>query len=368
MSTVVYQLRLKDTDGALQAIFDQFSTLTYTKILNGVGTLTFLMDGEDTRKSLFTVDSRVEVWRRDPLAFSWYLDYEGFVRSVRRYINEEGMKLFEVTCLHPNSLLSRRVILPTAGSEFNSQSGPADTVLTNIVLANAGSMAASQRQIPEFTVTTATGSATNYTSEFRYENLYDSCIDIITSIREAGSSTACDFSVESSGIAGFNFRTYYPYYGNDKTTGTASAVVFSLERSNMNVPGYLDNHAEEVTSIFVLGSGEGANRNVYNIVSESASSVSVYNRIESQVDAQEAEDAAAITAVSNLALQENRRIRQLSFVPVETESTRYGLHWVLGDLVTARFDDQEFTCRAEAISVEVTESEGETLNAVMTSV
>ncbi len=363
---IKYQVRLHDSAGVLLAVFDEWDLITYNKKVNYLGDWIYRIDADDTRKDLFALDGFFMVYRRDQaISLAWTLDFGGFVRRFARAVQPDGSELFEAAGFDFKHLLARRVVIPDSGDEFDVQSSVADTAMYEIVKDNAGSGAIAARDFVTEAIAAAT--ASSIAIESRQENLLDTCIRISEMAQQAG--TGVDFDVYLSGTDTFNFKTYVPQLGLDKTWGNGSndPVIFSTEHDNMNEPQYVDDRSEEKNFIYVLGAGDGATREITEVEDSGASDDSPFNRIEAVVQAQNATGAGA-TDEGDMAIRRNRRKRCLVFQPLETPATRYTRDWVLGDLVTARYDDLDFSVKIGAVTVTVDAQGGETLGVVTRNV
>ena len=66
-----YQVWLKDPNGSVVAVFDNWLALDYTKRTRTYGYYQLVLSADDPRLELFEIDGQVEIWRRWP-GGEWY--------------------------------------------------------------------------------------------------------------------------------------------------------------------------------------------------------------------------------------------------------------------------------------------------------
>lgn len=353
------EARLYDTGGNLIALFDQPFSASWTKLTNKVSSLTFTINGNDSRAMLFATDYLLEIKRRDlDAGLAWYTEFIGLVRDQGDTYDQSGLHTYTVTALGLLYLLQDRSIVPAVGSELDSYNAPGDSAIYNLVNKNVGPGAVdSARRLSGLTVTVAAGVGPTIVQDFRWN---DQLLQALQGISDACwlAKPGVDFDVVWGGATTpasvtFNFKTYSPQLGTDRTYQNAfsnPATIFSQAYGNMEAPTYLLGRDNEATFAYVLGAGSGGSRQVFSVALNAASD-SPWNRHEIVVDAQNVTSQAMATVSANAELYKRRKLQQLSFNPMQTSATRYGRDWVLGDLVTAYFSGQQFTCRVMGVTI-----------------
>lgn len=356
------ELRLySGTDGSILAIFDQWVSLRETKLLDKVGDLTLVLDGNDPKTALFTIDCLLELRRTDlDIALAWYTEFIGLVRDTSDAFDGSGLRQFTVKAYDLKHLLTRRTIIPAAGSELDSYNTAADTIQYQLVNKNAGPGAAdSTRRLTGLSVTAAAGTASVLAQDFRY---HTQLLAALSTLSDAAwrAGVGADFDVLWSGPSTtpannllFTFTTYVPQLGTDRTVGNAGAnppTIFSQTFDNIEMPVYTDARVNEATMAYVLGAGSGASRQIFQVLL-TAAAASLWNRNELVVDAQNVTTQAMANAVANAELFKRRRAQSLSFSPIQTQATRYGRDWKLGDLVTAYYAGKTFNARVQGVTI-----------------
>lgn len=332
-----YQVRLYNTAGTLQAVFDDWRTMELQRRVGTYDLLTFSIDGADSRKTLFTLDSIVEVWRRVGDA-SWYREATLLHRTPGRQITERGTRIFTCYARGLIDLLRRREILYPANSAFTLKGAVAETVMKAYVEENAGPTAleslgrAADGALSGFTVEPSAGRGIEWAGQRSWQNL----LDVLQEISAAGNVDydVVRTDVPGSGSATFEFRCYFPQLGTDRS-GT---VQFATQFGNMQNPYYTLSRTEEYNRVVALGAGQDSARRY--IVQESAYAIdSPWNTIEKTQDARQEDTLSGLIAIATAALETGQPQEQFTFTVLQTAAYQYGRDYFLGDIVSAAFDD-----------------------------
>jgi hypothetical protein len=340
-----YQLRIYDTNGQQQAITTEWNSLYFFNRSNDFGYHTISIDAADPRLQYFTTDAIIQVLRRERSAgVLWYQEYLGFHRTSEIQVTDRGNRLFYSIGRSVVDLLARRVIMFRPGDDVlggpadgGAIEGPADDVMKSYVYYNAGPQAltAVGRMTDGVTlglsVSANTSQADNWAGSRHYRNL----LDVLKEISDAKS---VDFDVVWTGGQRFEFRTYFPQRGTDRSgAGTAAPVVFSLEHANMSAPYYTVSRVNEVTKVVVLGQGEGTDRQFvvrHNVPEEI---ISPWNVIEFSHDARNETTISALNDLGDAHLLDKGPDSHLSFQTLQSPASVYGRDYFVGDLVVASF-------------------------------
>lgn len=349
-----YQVRLYDTSYNLKAIFDNWSTCVIEHQVNRASTLQFAIPDNDTRTALFVVDAFIEVWRRNAEAgIDWYAEYGGFVRTTQHVLSNEGRRIFNVWARGYIDLLKRRSIRYYADTSGSTKTGPAETVMKEFVEENAGPSAtvANGRKTDGVTdglTVQADGAlGSDWTGARAWRNLLEVLQEITESVNDI------DFDVVKTGATSFEFRTYSPQLGTDRREGVAAdPLTLAVELGNMTNVYVTTPRTDEITSVLVLGEGEGVDR-VTTEVQGASLGDSPWNLIEVDRDARTEETVDGLTAVGNQVVADSAPRIQFAFDIVETPSTVYGRDFVLGDLLTARYGSTTVGVKVEKVNLNV---------------
>ena len=342
-----YQLRLKDDTGNLVAIIDDWRSLSFSKIVNEVGSLTLTMNGKDAKVALFGLDGQLEVWRRDiGTGVDWYIEWEGFLRTFSHTYDDDGNYEFSAAAVTYNHLLKRRIVGYQAGSTQSVSSGAADDAMNQIVRENLGSLATVingrvlEGAIPGFSVQADSTSAPAFDGQNSFKNVFELLLEI-------SKATSVDFDVVGVGDGLYEFKTFYPTRGNnlttvglDVTTGLNSSgnypVVFNPLLGNMGTPTYEENRSDEVTFAIIGGQGTETDRNIL-VLPSSAANDSVLNQIEVYSDSKSSEGNDDLDSDADTILADKQQKQTFEFTPLMTPTSAYANQYYWGDFVTAQF-------------------------------
>lgn len=365
-----YKVRLKDQSSIVVAEFDQaaWRSLSLNHKVNESTSCRLEIDDNDARRSLFELDGQIEVWRRNPIVgLDWTREWEGMHRTSNRQIFAGDNESFVSWSYKYIELLRRRYIMYVAGSAQANKSGVGETVMKEYANENAGPAALlslGRLQTLEsdgvtlgLSIEADSGGGSSWEGGRAYKNL-------LAVLQEIGRSTGVDFDVVSlDDPQTFEFRTYVGQRGADRTTvgldenGLNAAgnkpVIFSVGFGNMAVPILSEDRTNEVTNVSVLGQGVETEREVVHVGDDDAISASPWNRRETVLQANQESATSGLTSAGEEKLAEAEKREDLSFNVLQLASSYYGVHYFLGDLITARYKDQEFNKRIDEVRITV---------------
>lgn len=155
----------------------------------------------------------------------------------------------------------------------------------------------------------------------------------------------------------FSFVTRSGQWGSDKRAGQPGQVILSPERGNMGEWRLEADYTNEVTVAIAGGRGQNDERIIVSEIDSTRLKKSPFNRRERYYDATNADTTALVQAVARARLREGEPKITLTCDLVETPGTTRGVHFDLGDLVTAsvKVRDQrlQFDFRLDTIYVSV---------------
>ena len=354
---VRYQIRVYDTSGVLQAVFDRFRSLQIEHRTNIASTCTLGMYGLDPNVAAFGLDCLVEVRRTFPEAgLGWYTEYIGMHRTPQHQITEADSRIFTSYSRGLLDLINRRSVRYYADTEGSAKGpAPADDVIKQYVRENAGSLATiangrlSDGVLPGLTVAPNLGQAAIYEGAHAWKNLLECCKDI-------GEPHNVDYDVVWLGGTNFEFRTYFPQKGTDRSEGTPEAVIFGVAQGNFKNPSHTFSRTDEITSCLVLGPGEGPLRDTTLVLSPRTIE-SPWNLIEQDQNANTEDRLNALIAIGNEVLYEKRAAFNFTFDPIQTALSAYGKHYFLGDIVTSMMLGVPFNVKIEAVNINLSDNQ-----------
>lgn len=127
---------------------------------------------------------------------------------------------------------------------------------------------------------------------------------------------------------GLWFETYQP-------TDRTAKVKFSLGLSNMSEFTY-KRTAPEVNYVYVGGAGEGTARTIYE--KGDNASIALWGRREGFIDATSAATTTELDAAATKELTDKRERNSFAVTPVDLPKMAFGVHYGLGDRVSAVLD------------------------------
>lgn len=358
-----YQLRIIDTAGATQAVITDFLSLVYTRVVNEPGLIAFSLRDDHPALAYVTHNNQVEVWRKnDDIGLDWGSSPE-FVGIIRSLVwSTDETTTLDVQAPGVMSILSWRIIGYRAGTLLRSDfvDDPPETIMKHIVRYNCTSSG-----------TTADGRVRVATTSGKISNLYtvtvetdlgrgtaitkgcawDNVLDALQSIQL---TSGADFDLVKTGVATFDFRYYPGQRGTDRT----ASLVFSLERGNMVSPSFIDSRIGEATVAVVGGAGEAQQR-VVTIAT--GANFSTSRAFELFTDATQEDSANGRTQAGKARLVETEQKSRFTFGALQAPNAYYGVHYTLGDKVTAVYRGVSTVQKVRAVSVQFDDSQGEVI-------
>jgi len=336
--------------GTEKRLITDYLSLVYTRSVNDFDYCVFQLGDNHPAITDLVDKAQIEIYRRNvDYGIDWYRDFVGLLRKPTDFATDnEGRTVATFAAMDILGQLAWRTIAWYTGvtdrSEFTSIK--AETIMKNLVKYNAGSLAlASNGRIRDAVITgitTETDSARGNTKSWSCAP-EDNLLETLQKLVAAGAGG--DFALVKTGAQTFEFRFYPGQLGTDRT----ATVVFSLANGNMTEPHYVVDYTEEKTVAIVGGEGKGADRVV--VVRNSAAFNSSTNNIETFVNGSSYKTVTALEAVGDGELYDRQARPALTFKPLQTKSTAYGLHYFLGDLVSAEYRGVTTTQKIQRVTI-----------------
>lgn len=331
---------LYDTNGQKVAVFDDWITLEIKHTLNSFSTAVLELDGNDPRLSYFLLDTILEVWRR--AGDYVYLEYIGFHRTAERQLSTEQQYTFISNSVGLLHLVRRRVVAYVAVTAFTLKQAPAETVMKQIVNENLGPGAISPPRfvagvMPGFSIAADGALGPVYTAQLDTSNVLDVLNNISTAIIDTTTLNTVDFDVIRTGPITFEFRTYWPQRGVDRT----ASLAFSPELGNMSGPVYRIDRTDEVNQMIVLGPGQGSSQWILPVAGTGQTD-SPWNTLEATTNgsgSSTTDSYDSLLSAGQTALNESMPKETFTFDVVQEDIALYGRDYTVGDRVTARLAD-----------------------------
>lgn len=364
-----YYITLRDWQGKLLTIIDNWEKLSYASGVNKVGSYELVLQRGDPRAAMFALDYVIEVYRSVPgIDLSWYREFIGLHRKVDHITQQNGKRLFVSTGTDLYDMLARTIVGYHEGTINADKSGNGETVMKAYVEENCGASATAENYrlfpgvIPGFSVEPTRGGGLIWEGSRSFENLMDVVHDIAT-------LTLVDFWIEYTADGKFVFRTFNNQMGIDRSytgingsTGKNKAgnspTVFSSKFGNVQDMRYTLDRLSESNTVYVLGEGDGSTRTALVRYSDKANS-SPFNRRE--IARPYTGYQYEMIIFGDEELNNTASKQELQFQPLQQASSCYGKHYNLGDKVTIM--DEDITVHKRIVGVNITVQDNkETVN------
>lgn len=357
-----YQVLLRDPFGNQLAILDAFSSLEYTRTVNGIGALVITLPMQYDQYLFVAgdvkLDNRIEVYRRIGTGL-FYLETETqwFVRKGSKLLTEDGQRLSTITCEDANSLLKRRIVAYNAGSSQADKTTFADDMMKAIVSENFGASATDvTRSIATYLVVQANLSlGPSLSKAFARRRVLPVLQELAASAFQAGTFLA--FDVVSTQPSALEFRTYTQQRGIDHRWPSGSnPVIMGAEYGNLTdiERGY--DHTKEITYAYAGGQGQGANRQVGTSTDATRANASPFNRVEDFLDGRSSSSQAGLNAEADNLVRSGNVLQTFKAKFLDTPATTYGLHFGFGDQITGVFEGETIDLRVNQVHMTVRNS------------
>lgn len=358
-----YAIWLLTDDGVDLAQLDRIHSLEYSMAVNDIGACKLVLPG-DYDYALFGPDNIVEVWRQ-PDGGALHLERAYLIRRRVRKTDANGLPSIEVTGYDGNELLKRRIVAYYSGSAQASQTDQADDMCKVIVRQNMGASVTDTARDWDstlFTVAADLAAGPSISKSFAWRNVLNVLQDIAEASRTAG--TRLYWDVVPLGSAKFEFRTFTGQRGIDHSYPDGQGVVLvGMEYGNLADAELDEDWSEEATYVYGEGQGEGANRTQQTAEDTIRSGRSVWGRREVLADARDQSASAGVLARARQRLDEGRPTIRFKGRIVDTEQSKYGLHWHWGDKLTGIYEGQKYDAMVRTVRVSVDENGRETVDA-----
>jgi hypothetical protein len=356
--TTAYRLDFYDISGTLQAVLTSsaaadgdgeksgFLSLAYTKRVNKPGLMQFVLRGDHEILTSLADKWQIEVHRK-PDSAAWARDFVGIYRQPKWTISDR--KTFVGLCPGLTSMLGWRIVNWAANIANRTKftSAKAETIMNTLVSYNAAANATTGNgRKRNGAITGLTVEADG--AEGNTVDWYCAQANLLETLQELAQIAGGDFDLVKTSPTAWQFRWYTGQLGTDRTV----SVIFSVELGNMANVHYSELRIQEKTVACVWGQGEDAGR---DYVTRQGANYSSSNDIEMYVDAKDIdqEATAALNARGDQKLKEAQMVEVFEFDVLQAPQTRYGVHYFLGDKVTAvnPFSGVSLPLKVDAVSI-----------------
>jgi len=272
---------------------------------------------------------------KDPLKPGWYRDFTGLVLTEPE-INQsdDGTYTAVVRGRGLNEFLYSEYIDYEPGTSQAAKSGPAETVAKEYVDENIGPNAGTDaggysRVRAGLTVEADSGSGATWTGDKSRKLLGD----VLQEIADTGPG---DYMIVQTGNATFEFQWRSPYWGQDKTAGNGERAPVILSARLGNIEGLTSSvsYLKAVSGVIVYGQGTGSSRKAGTSYDTTLTAQTSWARKVVVRQQRSGVDQDALDAEAYAKLRENRPEIRIDGTVKLIASSRYNVHWGLGDLIT----------------------------------
>lgn len=374
------------------AASDEFQSIDIQHTLNSPSTCTLTLDANANAAlcAALSLDCLIELVRWDTTstpALAPYTEYVGFDRTTIRQTSDKDQRARASMSEGLIGLLKRREVwYPTNTVPLTSplpqspeyKTGDAAWVICQYVWDNCGPGAAdphaftvnlgadggivsgSQPRLrpvaqPGLTVLMATPTPPYGTLAYPRPLIqwsgHSANKNVLNTIQDIAAGSLLYFDVVWLGGYNFEFRTYWPFRGQDKTRGNNQnnrAIIFTTDLQNIGTPKYTNSRLAEATVCLTTGAvapGAAYGEVLDNIQTSTHATDSPYNDIETSTtlsqptvtDLVQADNQLAVAGQARLVKAANEETIEFTLLP--TPTCQYGRDFALGDLVTIEYED-----------------------------
>lgn len=311
-----YKLYVRDSNFNRIAEIDDYTKLELLINFNGVGTWTLDIPTQSNASFLLAQpQSGIIVVREEQTLFS------GPMGIVDRKWTKDSDTM-EISGFDDNFWLTRFLAYPVpSGPPYTSQaydirSGAAETVIKAYLNANIGASAQTQRKI---NIVTAADQARglNVTGNARFQTL----LELFAPLALTGGDIGFNITQDNNQLL---FDCYIP-------TDKSNSVIFSPLLGNM-IDFEYKNAAPSENYIIAGGTGDGTAR-IFSEFGDS-NSISQWGRYEFFLDDTNSSSVDSLNQAIQNNLSQRALQTSLSITPTDTDATKFGRDYNLGDIVS----------------------------------
>jgi hypothetical protein len=362
--SIEYSCRLEDPYGEPLESFSNFADPTdgggagLDYVLNvGQEAALLLTLPSTVDLSLFNVDCRLRPFRsihgRTP-----YNDNQSCYLLRKKTITNGW---YRFTGRHVNSLFTRRIVGYSTGTAFAVKTDNAGDIIKQLARQNIGANIDASRDTVLTSANLVTpgylsiepdlGHGVSVTRETARGELLRIFQDLAADSTQSGTYLAFGLA-GGSGSNPFELVTKVGQWGEDRQD-----LVLSPDQGNIENWKVEIDHNDEATVIIAAGTGQGSLRIKQVAVDTARVSTSPFGHIEKMVDVPNGDSAAKVLSYAQASLRQYEPRISFEADLVETAKATRGVHFDLGDIVTARVTVQgnvlQFPCRLDTVYVSV---------------
>ncbi len=342
-----------------------------------IGTLTLTLPGGHDYTN-FRRDARIAFYRTPPAEFTagdpklqlvgnttWLLI--GRKRRIER-VGEGWKESIIIKAVHPNHLLTRRVIAYDEGRAEADKTDLADDAIKAYVRENftAATDATRDWGASLFAVDADLGASPSTDKAASYQTVLNVCQQLAAAATTAGTYTG--FEIHGTETSAFTLRTYTGQRGANRSSTSGQALVLSAASGAFDSSELEEDWSDMVSYVYAGGGGKGDERVITASWDTALINGSPYGLIEYFQNAGSTDDGAVTTTEADRALRERRPRLLFTSSVRDTEFATFGEEYDWGDRVVGEYarpdplgagfvDVQQFDCRVDPVHIHVERSE-----------
>lgn len=251
-------------------------------------------------------------------------------------------------------MLKDRIVAYYAHTDETDRTDQVDDFAKEIVRENLGTQAATARDVSTYlAVAPDITQGPSLSKAYAWQNVLTTIEGLQGAALLQGTKIYFDVVPQLSTdlLVRFTFNTYLDQPGSDRTgVSSYEKMIFSEARGNLIDPMVEYDWRDRPTVAYGLGQGEGDDRTLQIAFADSHDSTP-WSRIETYVDARMSETANAVYQEARRALAEHGPRIFFRGEAIDTDGSRFGIHWNWGDRVVGEYEGSEFDCLIDAVHV-----------------
>jgi hypothetical protein len=361
-----YSLWLKNPQGQLLKVIDDFLFLETARAANEAGSLKVVVEKNNLPSNFLVKDSIIEVWRKLTGFKRAYLEGETQFRIVKTRETSTGSGIdLEIVAMDTMELMNRAVVAYPAGSAHASKSAVAGTVIYQFVYENmdivgavdverwqtGGFPAAWFRLAPNM----GFGAAINSRDAIG-KSVLAVCQDAARQSKELG--TYIYFDIVYVAANQLEFRIYDGQRGINHGAGSGQEIVLSEAAGTLENTEKTVDYTGQISVAYALGAGQQDARLVGKASDAALLALSPFGRIEKSYDARQTTLQASLDNIAQETLGKYR-LKTIINGGLADGGLRYGIDYGFGDRLQIGFQSETYTARVNGIKITLNEGKEE---------
>lgn len=367
-----YEIRINTDLSIRQAVLGagQWSAFRAMRVVNNIGLLELTLPYGAVDPNLLRRDFIISVLRSLDGGQPTLLHDQNYLIRRVQFSSSSRERLIQITAVDWNDLLRRRIIAYYAGSAQTTKTALADDMMKAIVREALGAGAsdyagntARALLASRFTIEPDLSLAPSLTKSFAWR---EPLLEVLRDLADASTTAGTWLGFDVVGGVGVppQFRTFIGQRGIDRRD---QMPALSEETGSLANPVLTYDWMDEKTAIYAGGRGEQAGRIVQTAIDATRIGESYWGRNEAFVYATQGETAAATLSEAQAKLEAGRPRLTFEAQFTDSQGIQYGRDVGFGDQVYASAFGRTFSCRINAVDLQVDSAGTEQVGIVLRS-